>query len=125
MFLEQDIICIQSQINPEQRHQIFDIFLESISKSHYQQAIAIILSGAGDDGRKGASILRQSNGLLLVMVSNPVSKCPSRMGFRHRLRRWKRIVCGSLALLSLAFLDLLLDLRITPMLRVRTGSSYP
>jgi two-component system CheB/CheR fusion protein len=66
MLLEQDIICIQSQINPEQRQQIFDIFLESISKSYFQQAIAVILSGAGDDGRKGAAILRQSNGLLLV-----------------------------------------------------------
>tara|TARA_R110001592_G_C13179205_1_gene750666 strand:- start:723 stop:5477 length:4755 start_codon:yes stop_codon:yes gene_type:complete len=64
--LDQGIISIRSQESSEQRLHIFDIFLESISKDHYEQSIAIILSGAGDDGRKGAAILRESNGLLLV-----------------------------------------------------------
>jgi len=43
-----------------------DIFLESVAKETSYSTIAIFLSGFGNDGAKGASLIKEAGGMILV-----------------------------------------------------------
>ena len=49
-----------------QVNQLFDSFLISLAKEMEERGAAVVLSGAGDDGKKGAFIVKQAGGLVLV-----------------------------------------------------------
>ena len=66
--LDKRVISLKPHENSKLRSRIFDIFLESLSQQQHEQAIAVVLSGAGDDGRRGAAILRHEGGLVLVQA---------------------------------------------------------
>lgn len=48
------------------RELMFDKFLLSLAQDQQERSVAVILSGAGSDGKKGAIAIRQSGGLVLV-----------------------------------------------------------
>lgn len=43
-----------------------DIFFESLAKEYGEKAIAIVLSGTGSDGTRGAGLVKKANGKVLV-----------------------------------------------------------
>lgn len=43
-----------------------DIFFESLAKEYKEKSIAIILSGTGSDGTRGAGLIKKANGKVLV-----------------------------------------------------------
>lgn len=43
-----------------------DVFLQSLAKEHGQRSIAVILSGTGSDGTRGAVAINEAGGFLLV-----------------------------------------------------------
>lgn len=59
-------IALKSHKGLEIRSHIFNTFLESLAIDQKEKAVAIVLSGACDDGRVGAIVVRQAGGLVIV-----------------------------------------------------------
>lgn len=57
---------LQSQKGLDIRSQSFNTFLESLAVDQQDKAIAVVLSGASDDGRIGAIVVRQAGGMVIV-----------------------------------------------------------
>lgn len=64
--ISKGFIKLQSLQNMEIRNQAFNTFLESLALDQETKAIAVVLSGACDDGRLGALMVRQAGGLVIV-----------------------------------------------------------
>jgi two-component system CheB/CheR fusion protein len=47
-----------------------DIFLQSLAEAKGDEGIAVILSGRGSDGTKGASLVKQAGGMVIVQEPN-------------------------------------------------------
>ncbi len=60
------LMSLESQHQQEVRSSTFNTFLESLSVEQQERAIAVILSGACDDGRIGAVLVRESGGTVIV-----------------------------------------------------------
>ncbi|OMH32133.1 EAL domain-containing protein [Motiliproteus sp. MSK22-1] len=58
--------CLETLTESLQVSQLFDCFLISLAKEMKERGAAVILSGAGDDGKNGAFIIKQAGGLVLV-----------------------------------------------------------
>jgi chemotaxis response regulator CheB len=65
--IKHDKLFLHSRLDqPSAYNQIVDIFLTSMAKSKGDLSIAIILSGNGDDGSKGAALLKEAGGMVIV-----------------------------------------------------------
>ncbi len=64
--LSKGLLHLQSQQGLDIRNQSFNTFLESLAIDQQDKAIAVVLSGASDDGRIGAIVVRQAGGLVIV-----------------------------------------------------------
>ena len=56
-------------------NQAIDIFLESLADAKGDESIAIILSGMGSDGSKGATKIKQSGGMVIVQSVQSCEYC--------------------------------------------------
>lgn len=63
-------VCLQPIKGLEIRSHAFNTFLESLALDQKERAIAVVLSGACDDGRVGAIIIRQEGGLVIAQEPN-------------------------------------------------------
>jgi chemotaxis response regulator CheB len=72
MTIEEDRLRLQprAKSNPFPNFSV-DIFLESLAKNNGKFSIAVILSGAGNDGTKGVSFIKNAGGM--VIAQNPNS----------------------------------------------------
>ncbi len=63
----QDGHIVLAELNPHDgKEQPFDRFLTSLAADQRERGVAVILSGAGSDGKKGAVAMRHAGGLVLV-----------------------------------------------------------
>lgn len=57
--------------NDQRPNRAIDVFMQSMAWEHGEKSIAVILSGAGSDGSKGAQYVKEANGF--VIAQYPVS----------------------------------------------------
>lgn len=59
-------VSLQDRETNIPQEQLFDVFLYSLAREQRDRAVAVVLSGAGNDATKGAVAIRQAGGLVLV-----------------------------------------------------------
>lgn len=64
-------LVLSDKVNTKAPNNAVDVFLQSLAKEKKTCAIAVILSGTGTDGTKGAKAIKDEGGL--VIVQEPVS----------------------------------------------------
>jgi len=67
--------------NTEGPNRAVDVFLQSMAWEHGDKSIAIILSGAGSDGAKGAQYVKEAGGMVIAQApeSCEYASMPSRV----------------------------------------------
>ena len=67
MTIKNDRLYLESRLNyPLYPNRSTDIFLSSLSKSMGKKSIAVILSGGGTDGTKGACAIKHAGGMVIA-----------------------------------------------------------
>jgi two-component system CheB/CheR fusion protein len=69
--IESGRLILNQKIADKQPNTAIDTFLKSLAKDQSSKAIAVILSGTGTDGTKGALAIKENDGL--VIVQDPIS----------------------------------------------------
>lgn len=66
MIVEEGIFKLSPRPKGDKLNLPIDIFFESLAKEYGEKSIAIILSGTGSDGTRGAGLIKKANGKVLV-----------------------------------------------------------
>jgi two-component system CheB/CheR fusion protein len=66
MIVEDGMFRLSPRPKGDQLNLPIDIFFESLAKEYGEKSIAIILSGTGSDGTRGAGLIKKANGKVLV-----------------------------------------------------------
>lgn len=69
--IEKGCLQLSQKVVDKLPNTAIDIFLKSLAKDQGTKAIAVILSGTGTDGTKGAQVIQEHGGL--VIVQDPIS----------------------------------------------------
>ncbi|WP_296618375.1 chemotaxis protein CheB [Marivirga sp.] len=65
MTIENKILYLTDS-KPKQTNMAIDIFLNSLAEDQKDKSIAVILSGTGDDGTRGAGAIKKNGGMVIV-----------------------------------------------------------
>jgi two-component system CheB/CheR fusion protein len=71
MTLKGGILCLEEKIKSNVPNNAIDVFFESLALDKADKAVAIILSGTGTDGTKGANRVKENGGT--VVVQDPLT----------------------------------------------------
>ncbi|MES2372893.1 MAG: chemotaxis protein CheB [Bacteroidota bacterium] len=71
MTLKGGSLCLEEKIKSNVPNNAIDVFFESLASDKADKAVAIILSGTGTDGTKGANLVKENGGT--VVVQDPLT----------------------------------------------------
>jgi two-component system, chemotaxis family, CheB/CheR fusion protein len=66
IILKDNALHLIKQVEPHFKNKPIDVFFQSLAQQRGENAIAIVLSGAGDDGTQGLKYIKNNHGLILV-----------------------------------------------------------
>jgi two-component system CheB/CheR fusion protein len=66
IILQDNTLHLIEQDEPHYKNKPIDVFFQSLAEQRGKEAVAIVLSGTGDDGTKGLKFIKKNQGLILV-----------------------------------------------------------